>query len=306
MDEIVNTEYDDDEVNLERVGKELMAGGLSGTLGIIVGLPFDIVKVRMQMYPSRYTSGINCFMTSVRADGFTSLYRGMMAPVISQSPINAILFAAEESAMRYLEPNVPKENQSQISHVLAGAFAGLVQCGVLVPADRVKCLVQADGIANEGANAAERKYKGTIDCAAQLLKSEGIRGFYKGFSATATREIPSLGVYFSSYKYVAQTCKKFESSITYYNPTAVTLFAGGCAGAMSWIVVYPFDVIKTQIQGSNKYGNNTSVLSVGKMLYQQHGWKIFTLGLSTTIARAFPVNAITFACYEQLKTFLKL
>jgi len=45
---------DDSQVNLARVGKELVAGGAAGTVGIVVGLPFDLIKVRMQVHPSRY------------------------------------------------------------------------------------------------------------------------------------------------------------------------------------------------------------------------------------------------------------
>ena len=101
MDDAENFDY-------VRTGKELLAGGVAGTLGILVGLPFDLVKVRMQVQQGRYKGGIDCFLRSVRKDGFTSLYRGMMAPVLSQMPINASLFAAEEAATRFLEPNVPK------------------------------------------------------------------------------------------------------------------------------------------------------------------------------------------------------
>ena len=45
---------DDSQVNLLRVGKELFAGGAAGTVGIVVGLPFDLIKVRMQVHPDRY------------------------------------------------------------------------------------------------------------------------------------------------------------------------------------------------------------------------------------------------------------
>jgi len=223
-----------------------------------------------------------------------------MCVVVSQSPINAVLFASEEAAMRLLEPNVPREEQSQISHILAGAFAGFVQCSVLVPADRVKCLVQADETAVAGAS---RKYRGTLDCAAQVLQSEGIRGFYKGFSATASREIPSLGVYFTTYKYVGSLMKGIESP--YLTDTIRYVWAGGCAGAMSWIVVYPIDVIKTTIQTSTEVLPN-SVWGVGKMIANKYGPAGLFRGMGTTVARAFPVNGITFAVYEKMKVVFDL
>jgi hypothetical protein len=73
-------DFDDADINLERVGKELCAGGISGVFGVVVGLPFDLIKVRMQVNPDLYRSGMSCFIKTVKTDGFFSLYRGMMAP----------------------------------------------------------------------------------------------------------------------------------------------------------------------------------------------------------------------------------
>jgi len=203
--------------------------------------------------------------------------------------------------MRVLEPNVPKEEQSQMSHIMAGAFAGFVQCSVLVPADRVKCLVQADG--ESAAAGVGRQYRGTLDCASQVFHAEGIRGFYKGFAATATREIPSLGIYFTTYKYVRSVMQEVDSP--HLNDTMRYVWAGGCAGASSWVVVYPLDVIKTTIQTSAVALPN-SVWGVGKLIYKKHGLRGLFRGLSTTVARAFPVNGITFAVYEKLKVVMEL
>ena len=86
------------------------------------------------------------------------------------------------------------------------------------------------------------------------------------------------------------------------------MFAGGCAGATSWLVVYPFDVIKTTIQTgtSTTSGSSTSFVAVTKRLYAQNGMSVFFRGLGTTIARAFPVNAITFFGYEKFKGLLDI
>ena len=45
---------DEAQTNPVRVAKELIAGGFAGTIGIIVGLPFDLIKVRMQVHPDKY------------------------------------------------------------------------------------------------------------------------------------------------------------------------------------------------------------------------------------------------------------
>lgn len=122
--------------------------------------------------------------------------------------------------------------------------------------------------------------------------------------------------------------------------TPATLVAGALAGALSWLLLYPIDVIKTNMQasvsgespvmapavvpaqqGSSKVvcavgsaGHSSaagavasqsysdmSVWRVGVSLYQKRGISVFFNGVGTAVFRAMPVNAVTFYIYEKLK-----
>jgi hypothetical protein len=282
----------------EIVVKELLSGGFAGSIGVFVGLPFDIVKVRMQVMASKYSSGIQCFLKSVREDGFLSLYRGGVSPVIANVLINAVLFATDGLVMRILEPDTKnKSKQNPRNHVIAGTIGGFVQCGVLVPFETVKCVMQVDGVMDSGGNAAKRKYTGTFDCAQKIFRSEGLRGLYKGFNATVVREMPSFGIYFTSYKWASSYLEKNE--VGKYTSTAL---GGSFAGICSWGVVYPADVIKTYVQTASSNGPVLSSWQVTKKLFKKQGWQVFFRGLGPALARAIPVNAVTFLCYEEFKT----
>ena len=289
------------------VVRELLSGGFAGSIGVFIGLPFDIVKVRMQVMSDKYRSGIDCFMRSVKEDGFRSLYRGGTSPVVANILINAVLFATDGLVMRILEPNShDKADQSPRNHVIAGTIGGFVQCGVLVPFETVKCVMQVDGVMTEtstenkgklnsrtSGQVSRRKYSGTIDCAKKIFRNEGLRGLYKGFNATAIREVPSFGIYFTSYKWCSS---KLEKMVGQFWSTAI---GGGFAGICSWLVVYPSDVVKTCVQTSPN--SSASTIQVAKNLYARGGWGIFFRGLGPTLARAVPVNAVTFVCYERFK-----
>jgi hypothetical protein len=117
--------------------------------------------------------------------------------------------------------------------------------------------------------------------------------------------------------------------------------AGGLAGMAAWALIYPIDVVKSYIQTSNTSSDHIiplnkggvrgvirnlpldraaasafstlsttgsqqqlSAKSVAMHLYRQHGWKVFYRGLTVTMARAFPVNAIIFYVYENSKSIL--
>ena len=60
--------------------------------------------------------------------------------------------------------------------------AGLAQCVVLVPSEVVKVNMQADEVVAGG----KRKYSGSLNCMLHILKTENIRGLYKGNTHSLT------------------------------------------------------------------------------------------------------------------------
>lgn len=293
---------------------ELGCGGAAGSIGIFLGIPFDLVKVRMQSLPAKYTSMVQTIRVTVREDGVTGLYRGMMAPIFSQVFINAIVFASESGTIKYLEPHLqPGEvSKSRLNHFIAGAVGGAAQCLVLVPTDVVKVRMQIDAgraaasaiaSANRAASPEhQRQFSGSVDCAYKIFSREGFRGMYKGLFVTAMRELPSIGCYFTVYKLMREN---MDGRLPGW-PVVSTLIAGGLAGCASWSVVYPLDVIKTNIQVSQRFAKGQltappGILETAQRLYGQGGPGAFFRGIAPTLLRAFPVNGITFLVYERLK-----
>ncbi|KAK7074733.1 hypothetical protein SK128_021829 [Halocaridina rubra] len=69
--------------------------------GIIVGHPFDTLKVRLQMNPN-YSGMWNCFKTSVKQESFRGLYKGMSSPIAGISFVNAVVFGVQGGVARRL------------------------------------------------------------------------------------------------------------------------------------------------------------------------------------------------------------
>ncbi len=69
---------------------------------------------------------------------------------------------------------------------------------------------------------------------------------------------------------------------------------------MQWGVTYPFDVIKSRIQTlpDEAPAHARSVFRTARSMYAEAGYRCFFVGLSTTLVRAVPTNAITFLMYE--------
>jgi len=81
------------------VVKDLVSGTIGGACGIVVGHPIDTVKVRLQVDRS-YKGISDCVQKTLRLEGPTSFFKGVVAPVLGAAPINAVVFATYGGVIR--------------------------------------------------------------------------------------------------------------------------------------------------------------------------------------------------------------
>lgn len=91
----------------------------------------------------------------------------------------------------------------------------------------------------------------------EVLRRDGHQVLTRGFVATAYREVPAFGVYFLTYETLKGMFKQPSD--------AVYAFAGGAAGVASWVVCYPFDVVKTHLQASNNAATSTTLATASSL-----------------------------------------
>jgi solute carrier family 25 carnitine/acylcarnitine transporter 20/29 len=216
------------------------------------------------------------------------LYKGVLSPLYGLAAINAIVFGVQANVQRRL--NNPDSIQS---HALAGSIAGAAQCVICSPMELAKTRLQIQGLGESRRHFRSHKhtYDGPWDCMRKIYRSEGIRGVYRGFLLTCLREMPSFGVYFASYEVFCRVLSPDETEMV---STPVLLLAGGLSGMCSWTSTYPIDVIKSRVQ-ADMSGKYKGFVHCCRVSYEELGMGVFTRGLPSTLLRAFPVNAATFA-----------
>lgn len=255
----------------------------TGCTGLLVGHPFDTIKVHMQTQDAKnpqYRGSFHCLKTLIAKDSFRGLYRGMSSPMLGVSAINAIVFGVYGNVQR-----ISSNPDSYMSHFLAGSVAGLAQSLICSPMElaKTRLQVQVDKIG-------VKKFNGPTQCLSYIYQCEGMRGIFRGLGATALRDVPGFSLYFLSYEFLMRL-KKTEPGIAY------TLFAGGTAGAFSWVLTIPIDVVKSRLQTDGMNGGSrmyNGMFDCFKKSYHNEGTAFLTRGLSSTLLRAFPMNAICF------------
>ncbi|XP_074069184.1 mitochondrial basic amino acids transporter isoform X2 [Macrotis lagotis] len=199
--------------------------------------------------------------------------------------INALVFGVQGNTIRILGKDTP------MNQFLAGSAAGAIQCVICCPMELAKTRMQLQGTGEYKQKT--RTYKNSLDCLLKIYQQQGLRGINKGMVSTLIRETPSFGFYFLTYDYLTRFlgCEPEDSYVV-----PKLLLAGGFSGIVSWLSTYPMDVIKSRIQADGVRGvqQYNGILDCMRKSYQAEGWKVFTRGLTSTLLRAFPVNAATF------------
>jgi solute carrier family 25 carnitine/acylcarnitine transporter 20/29 len=125
---------------------------------------------------------------------------------------------------------------------------------------------------------------------------------YNGIIPTICRESPGYAVYFGTYDTLTK-CYNREMSM------AKNFLFGGITGLVSWLVIYPTDLVKTKIQDKNNTKTLTEIIKNiwNDPVSNKHvNLRImnFYNGLSWALIRAVPLHAGVFTGYELSKKYL--
>lgn len=200
---------------------------------------------------------------------------------------------------------------------LAGACLGFIAGIVVCPLDVIKTRLQA-----HGASPLSAGYSGLASAFKTIIKTEGVRGFYRGLVPITIGYLPTWTIYFSIY----------ERAKTYYPPfmqryfglkseSIVHCMAAVTAGMALSIAVNPIWVVKTRlmVQGAKQSSPKTptsipknlhepthyrGTFDAIRTMYKQEGLGVFYSGLVPSMFGLVHVG-IYFPIYESFKKALK-
>ncbi|PWA48273.1 substrate carrier protein [Artemisia annua] len=286
--------------------KHYVAGLVSGVSMVIVGHPFDTVKVKLQKHNTeasgfKYRNGLHCATRILKTEGVTGLYRGATPSFLGMAFESSLVFGIYSQTKQALQGGV-ELNRKPDPHIIipSAAFAGSIISFVLCPSELVKCRMQIQG--TDSVVPSYRKYSGPLNCAIETVKTDGVTGLFRGGVATLLRESIGNAVFFSTYEYLRHSLhSQFRgSSFDHTNLTdvGIGIVSGGVGGIAFWSVVLPLDVAKTIIQTSPDNNLSKNPIHLLKSIYRRSGLKGCYAGLGPTISRAFPANAAAIVTFE--------
>jgi len=172
-----------------KFGTNILSGGLAGSLSLTVVYSLDFARTRLANDAKgkggerQFNGLIDVYAKTLKTDGIQGLYRGFTISCVGIFIYRGMYFGLYDS----LKPILLGADASVLWSFLLGwgvtIFSGLMS----YPIDTVRRrMMMTSGSAV--------KYKGSVDCAVQVIKAEGFMSLMKGAGANILRGVAGAGV----------------------------------------------------------------------------------------------------------------
>ncbi|ETW10221.1 hypothetical protein H310_00579 [Aphanomyces invadans] len=193
----------------------MMAGAWAGFVNSIVVTPVELVKCHLQAQGEaihmakdeiKFHGTLDCVKKIIQIDGMRGLWRGHVATMVREVPSYVGQFGTYELLQRVFSAQLDGENDkaSTATTLLAGGFAGCVCWTVSYPQDVIKSRLQLQplGHAPLFAKSPYIPDGGFMACAKAIVREQGWRGLWRGYTPCLLRAFPSNAAGFATYEMV--------------------------------------------------------------------------------------------------------
>ncbi|XP_071964523.1 ADP/ATP translocase 1-like [Antedon mediterranea] len=287
--------------------KNLTCGGLSAIIAKVAVAPLERVQLLLQVQPTlsippnkRYKGLIDCLVRIPKEQGFFSLWRGNTANVIRSFPAQALGFAFKDKYKVIFLDGVDYKKHFYrylFGNLAAGGAAGGTAMCFVYPLDFVRTRLGAD----LGKNAADREFKGLLDCAKRIFYSDGVIGFYRGFSVAIYGFVLYRAAYFGIYDTLKESLPESRKS-----SIAIQLAIAEFAMIFSQIS-YPFDTVRRRLMMQSGKPKSEmiykSAMHCCRKIYYEEGPEAFFKGIVSNFLKSTG-SALVLVMYDQLQRII--
>lgn len=220
-------------------------------------------------------------------------HRLLEEPISSTVARPGLLLADDEKLAKPLEAKTQQKevNKKSLDYVmrsgLAGGLAGCAAKTVVAPLDRVKILYQTS-------NPQFAKYTGhwggMFIALRDIHRAEGVRGLFRGHSATLLRIFPYAGIKFLAYEQIRAVIIPDQRKET----PGRRFTSGSLAGISSVFCTYPLEVIRVRLAFETKKDSRSSLARICRQIYNETaGVRPATAGNATVASVTTVAQAVT-------------
>ncbi|KAJ5190780.1 Mitochondrial glycine transporter [Penicillium cinerascens] len=285
------------------------AGLCSGLTSSILLQPADLLKTRVQQSKQSLLPTLKAILSSPHP--IRGLWRGTLPSALRTGFGSALYFtslnALRQTVAQANTPIVlagttaPKSSSalpklSNSANLATGAVARVAAGFVMMPVTVLKVRYESDYYA----------YRSLLGAGRDIVRTEGMRGLFAGFGATAARDAPYAGLYVLFYEQLKRRLAIMTSKGTGSDGTplaavsssSINFGSGALAAGLATAITNPFDAVKTRLQlMPAKYGN---MVRATRLMIHEDGMRSLFGGLGLRMARKALSSALAWTVYEEL------
>merc|ERR1711976_735474 len=172
-------------------GKNIASGGAAGAMSLCFVYSLDYARTRLANDAKSGKKGgerqfnglVDVYKKTLKTDGFVGLYRGFVISCVGIIIYRGCYFGFYDT----LKPIVLGEDAGVILSFALGYVVTITSGLISYPIDTIRRrMMMTSGEAV--------KYKGSIDCTVQIIKTEGFMSMMKGAGANILRGVAGAGV----------------------------------------------------------------------------------------------------------------
>ncbi|XP_017781807.1 PREDICTED: solute carrier family 25 member 35-like [Nicrophorus vespilloides] len=293
---------------------EFGVGGLAAVCAGFFTNPLEVMKVRMQLqgelnargkHAVHYRNVFHAGYVIAKHDGILALQAGLVPALWFQLFLNGFRLGSYQTLANRGFMTDEKGKIVFYRTVIAGGVCGGVGAIIGSPLYLIKTHLQANA-AKEIAFGHQHQHGGMVQGFANIFKSHGVTGLFRGASAAIPRAFFGSTAQLTSFNY----CKVWLANYDFFKgkPLSSTFAASMVGGIVVAVVMTPFDLISTRLynQGVDAKGKGllyNNYLDCVLKIQRSEGFLGFYKGLGACYFRLGPHTVLTLVFWDQLKSY---
>jgi len=277
--------------------------------------------------PKYFSGTADAFLKISRTEGISSLWSGLSPTLVLAVPTTVTYFTMYEQLKvcidsqrraQSAQPSILTAETPKWVSLTAGGLARLAAVTLVSPLELVRTKMQSQ----------KMPWSDVHKCLTELVRAQGIRALWNGYTATLLRDVPFSALYWPLYEQSKAIMNLYTSNRDSF---LVNFGSGAVAGSFASTVTLPFDVIKTikQIEmgekdimavkpgttrshsiprnkmSSSLSGRSRGNITIAKELIREQGVRGLFAGIIPRLLKVAPACAIMISSYEFCKGFFK-
>ncbi|CAM8956330.1 unnamed protein product [Rhodiola kirilowii] len=264
-------------------------GGMisAGTTHLAI-TPLDVLKVHMQVNPTKYSSISSCFTTLLTEQGPSAFWRGWAGKFYGYGVQGGFRFGLYEYLKSFYS-SLTKDSNRSLIYFASSASAEVLANLALCPFEAIKVRVQTQ----------PHFAKGLLDGFPKLYATEGFTGFYRGLIPLWGRNLPFCMIMFSTFEHSVdliyrRVIQKRKEECLKLQQLGVTCLAGYAAGSVGSLVSNPADILVASLYNKNSNSIKQAIKAIGF-------FNLFTRSLPIRVMLVGPVVTLQWLLYDTIK-----